>query len=61
MWTIFLKSLLNSLPYCFFFFPHFGYFGLQASETLAAWLGIEHVPLELESEVLTTGPPGKSL
>ena len=58
MWTI-LKSLVNLLQYgfcysCSDFFDHeaCGVFALQA--------GIEPSPLVLESEVLTTGLPGKS-
>ena len=47
----FLDSLLNLLQYCFGF--RFWLFGHQA--------GIEPPFLALESEVLTTGPPGKPL
>ena len=32
----------------------------EACWILAPWPGIEPEPLELEDEVLTTGPPGKS-
>ena len=54
MWTIFFfKSLLNLLQYCFY--------------VLAFWpegmwdLSFESTPPALESEIGTTGPPGKSL
>ena len=54
----FLKSLLNLLQYCFCFM--FWFFGRWACGILAPWPGIEPAPSALESEVLTTGPPGKS-
>ena len=38
----------------------FYFFGYKACGILAPWPGIELVPPVLESEVLTTGPPGKS-
>ena len=37
------------------------FFGRQACGILASQPGIEPTPHELEGEVLTTGPPGKSL
>ena len=37
------------------------FFGRKACETLAPQPGIEPAPPVLEGEVLTTGPPGKSL
>ena len=40
---------------CFYFFGH------DACGILTPWPGIEPIPLVLESEVLTTGLPGKSL
>ena len=59
MWTIFLKSLLNVLQYCFCFM--FWFFGREACGILAPRPGTEPAPAALEGEVLTTGPPGKSL
>ena len=38
----------------------FGFFGPEACGILAPRPGIEPAPPELEGEVLTTGPPGKS-
>ena len=58
----YLKSLLNLLLqhcFCFMFWGFF--FGLQACGISASWPGIEPAPPALESEVLTTGTPGKSL
>ena len=46
------------LQYCFCFM--FWFFGCKARGVLAPWPGIEHTPLTLEGEVLTTGLPGKS-
>ena len=59
MWTIFLKSLLNLLQYCFCIM--FWFFGHEACGILAPQPGIEPTLPALEVEVLTTGPPGKSL
>ena len=55
----FLKSLLNILQYCSFFF----FFNVLAFLVLilAPQPGIVPTPLALEGEVLTTGPPGKPL
>ena len=39
----------------------FWFFGPEACGILAPWPGIEPAPPALEGEVLTTGPPGKSL
>ena len=39
----------------------FWFFGHEACGILAPWPGIEPAPPALEGEVLTTGPPGKSL
>ena len=58
MWTD-LKSLLNLLQYCFCIM--FWFFGHEACGILAPRPGIEPSPSALEGEVLTTGPPGKSL
>ena len=55
----FLKSLLNLLPYCFCFM--FWAFGPEACWILAPQRRIEPIPPAVESEVLTTGPSGKSL
>ena len=33
----------------------------KACGVLAAWAGIKHAPPVLEGQVLTPGPPGKSL
>ena len=38
----------------------FCFFGQEAYGILDPQLGIESVPLTLEGDVLTTGPPGKS-
>ena len=46
------------LQYCFCFM--FGFFGGEACRILAPWPSIEPTPPALESEVLTTGFPGKS-
>ena len=59
MYTIFLKSLLNLLEYCFRFM--FWFFGHEAWKILAPQRGIEPSPPALEGDVLTTGPPRKSL
>ena len=53
------KSLLNLLQYCFCFMIRF--FGHEASGNLSSLWGTELPPSLLESEVLITGPPGKSL
>ena len=39
----------------------FGVFGCEACGISASRPGMEPVPPALEDEVLTTGPPGKSL
>ena len=58
-----LKSLLNSLQYCFwvFFFMVFYFLAIRHVGILAPQPGIKPSPSALESKVLTTGPPGKSL
>jgi len=56
MWTIFLKSLLNFLQYCFCLM--FQFFGQEACGILAPSPGIEPISPALEDEVLTTGAPG---
>ena len=55
----FWKSLLNLLQYCFCFM--FQFFGHKACGMLAPQLRIESKPPVLESKVLTTGLPGRSL
>ena len=55
MWT---KSLFNLWQYCFCF--TFWFFGLKSYGILGPWSEIQPAPLALESEILTTGPPGKS-
>ena len=39
----------------------FQFFGQEAREISAPQPGTEHTPFVLEGEILTTGPPGKSL
>ena len=56
MWTIFFKSSLNLLQYCFCF--TFWFFGHESCELLGPWLGIKPVPPALEGKVLTAGPLG---
>ena len=62
--TIFFKKIFfkvfNLLRYCFCFFM-FWFFGCKACGILAPRPGIKPSPPALEGEVLTTGPPGKSL
>ena len=58
MWTIFFKSLLNLLQYCFCFM--FWFFGCQACGIFTPQPGTEPAPPALEGEVFTTGRPGKS-
>ena len=55
----FLKSLFNLLQYCFALC--FVFFGSEACGILAPWPGIKPTPSALEGQVLTTGPPGRSL
>ena len=52
-------SLLNLLQYCFCFI--FWFLGHEACGILAHHPGIKPAPPALEDEVLTTGPPGRSL
>ena len=58
LWTIFLKSFLNVLQYCFGFM--FWNFSHEACRILALWPGIEPPSPALGGEVLTAEPPGKS-
>ena len=56
----YLKSSLNLLQYCFCYTLSF--LGHKVWGILIPWPGIEPAhPPSLEGEVLTTGPPGKSL
>ena len=59
MWTI-LKVFIEFVTVLFLFYV-LVFFGHEACGILAPWPGIEPVPPALESEVWTTGPPGKSL
>ena len=59
MWTIF-KVFIEFVPILLLFL-YFGFFGREACGILAPQPGIEPAPPALEGEVLTTGPPGKSL
>ena len=54
-----LKSLLNLLQHCFYFVLWFP--GCKASGILVPLPGTEPTPSVFEGEVLTTGPPGKSM
>jgi len=53
-WTIF-KVFIEFLTILFMFF------GCKACGILTPHSGIKPVPLALEGEISTTGPPGKSL
>ena len=55
----FLKPLLILLQYCFCF--TFCFFGHEACGILALRPGIQPTPPALEGDILTSGPPGKSL
>ena len=57
----FLKSLLNLLQCCFFFFFNHWLIVHETCEILAPQPGIEPALLALEGKILTTGPWGKSL
>ena len=54
----FLKSLLNLLHIASVL--RFGFFGSETYGILAPQPGIKPAPVALESQVLSTGPPGKS-
>ena len=56
MWTIF-KVFIEFVTVLLLFW----FFGREACGILAPRPGIEPAPPALEGEVLTTGPPGKSL
>ena len=58
MWII-LKVLIEFVTILLLFYV-FWCFGQEACGVLASWPGIEPALPVLESEVLTTGPPGKS-
>ena len=51
----FLKSSMNLSQYCFYFI-----FWPGGMWDLSSLSRIQPVPIALEDEVLTTGPPGKS-
>ena len=55
----FLKFSLNLLLYCFC--DMFGFFGCEACGNLAPWPTIKPATPALEGELLTIGPPEKSL
>ena len=55
MWTIF------SLDWICYSIASVGFFGHMPCGILVPWPGMEPIPPTLEGEVLTTGPPGKSL
>ena len=57
MWAI--LKVLNLLQRCFRFM--FEFFGCEACGILASQPEIKLTSPELEDEVVTTGPPGKSL
>ena len=59
MWTIF-EVFIEFVTILLLFFM-FWIFGQEACGILVPWPGIRPTPPALESEVLTTGPPGKSL
>ena len=60
MWTI-GKALIEFVIIFFFLFYLFIYFWPWGMLILAPWLRNELTPSALDSEVPTTGPPGKSL
>ena len=57
--NFFFKSLLSLLQHCFYFM--FWFFGHEVCGILSPQPGLEPMPPALEGEVLTTGPPGRSL
>ena len=59
MWTIF--KIFNEFVTILFLFYILFFYEREACGILAPWPGIEPAPRALEVEVLTTGPPGKSL
>ena len=60
MWTIF-KVFIEFVTILLLFYVFVFVFGPKACGILAPWPGILSTPPALEGEVLTTGPPGKSL
>ena len=54
----FLRFLMNLLQYCLF---HVLFFWLQGMWDLSSQPGTEPTFPALEGDILTTGPPGKSL
>ena len=61
LYRTFSKFLLNLLQYCFCFMFWGVFFGHKACGILDPQPGMEPPSPALEGEVLTTGPPGKSL
>ena len=59
MWTIF-KVFIEFFTVLLMFYV-FGFFGHEAGGILAPQPGIKPSPSAVESNILTTGPPGKSL
>ena len=58
MWTIF-KVFIEIVTILLLFYVRF--FGHKACGILAPQPGIEPAPPALEGEILTAGPPGKSI
>ena len=58
MWTIFKVFIEFFTIFLLFYVCCFGH---EACGILGPWSGMEPIPPALEDEVLTTGPPGKSL
>ena len=62
LWTIFKVFIeFVIILLMFYVLDFFFFFGHEIHGVLAAWPGIELLPPTLESEVLTTGEPVKSL
>ena len=59
MWTIF-KVFIEFFTILLMFYV-FGFFGHEVGGILAPQPGIKPSPSALEGNILTTGPPGKSL
>lgn len=59
MWTIF-KVFIEFFTVLLMFYV-FGFFDHEAGGILAPQPGIKPSPSALEGNILTTGPPGKSL
>ena len=59
MWTIF--KVFTEFVTTLLLFYVFGFFGREACEITAPRPGIKPIPPALEGQVLTSGPPRKSL